>query len=308
MKISKNQFAVFCKGFAMGMADIVPGVSGGTVALITGIYDRLIESISLVNKEFLKYIFRFQFKEGLRHINIDFVLPLGLGILMAIVSMAKIMHYFMEHYSIYTWSLFFGLILASIYFVGKQVPALLSAKNLFFVAIGTLSGYLVVSLIPVQTPETSVMIFFSGAIAICAMILPGISGSFILLILGKYLFVTSAVKAPFVTGNMQIIFIFALGCLVGLLSFSKILNYLLKHHHEYMMCVLVGFMIGSMKKIWPWREVLEQQIIRGKVHVLRDAVILPKSFSMEEIFALLIMILGVVLVFTIESKVNDSRR
>ena len=306
MKLSKEQLGLGLRGFAMGVADIVPGVSGGTVALITGVYDRLITSISSVNKEFIKKVLNLDVKGALLHLNAPFLIPLVCGIFIAILSMSRVMHFMMGNYSIQTWSLFFGLILASIVFVGKTVENIFTSKHLALVAVGTAVGYAIVSLIPVETPESLPFLFFSGCIAICAMILPGISGSFILLILGKYLYVTSALKNPFSTDSITIIIIFASGCLAGLLSFSKLLNYLLKNFHNYTMCVLTGFMIGSMKKIWPWKEVIESKVIRGKTHVLREANILPVEFNSEVFFALSLMIIGIILVLLLE-KISTKK-
>lgn len=300
MKIAKEKALLTAKGFAMGMADIVPGVSGGTIALITNIYDELIRTISSVNKDFLQLLLRFKIKELITHANGQFIIPLFFGIASAIVLMSKVMHYFMQEFPVYTWSLFFGLILASIYYVGTTIPDIKQPKSMGMVLVGTLVGYLVVSLIPVSTPDTLPMIFLAGCIGICAMILPGISGSFILLILGKYTFVTSALKSPFSDGNIAVIMTFCAGCLIGLLSFSKFLNYLLKHFHNMTMCVLTGFMIGTLKKIWPWKEVLETRIVRGKAKVLRDANILPTEINSEVILALLLMIIGIVLVLGLE--------
>lgn len=306
MIINKDWPKLALKGFCMGIADIVPGVSGGTVALITGVYDQLISSISSVNSTFIKLIFRFNFKAALAHIHFEFLAPLVCGILLAIISMAKLMHYFMENYAVYTWSLFFGLILASILFIAKQIKNLKRLDNIIMVGLGTITGFLIVSLIPVQTPDTYLMIFLSGMIGICAMILPGISGSFILLILGKYIYITSAVKNPFTYDNMMIIGIFVMGCLIGLLSFSKLLNFLLTKYHGKLMCVLLGFMLGSMKKIWPWREVIDQKIIRGKVHVLKDGLYFPTTFNLEVLLAFGLIIFGIVLVFIIESKTQKK--
>ena len=304
--ITNKEVKLALKGFAMGVADIVPGVSGGTIALITGVYDELIKSISSVNKDFVQALSKLEIKKALEILNFKFLFPLGFGILFALVSMAKVMHYLMAEYSTYTWSLFFGLILSSIIFLGKGIKNISQPKNIFSIISGSLVGYAIVSLIPVQTPETSLMVFLSGCIGICAMILPGISGSFILLILGKYLYVTSALKNPFADGSLAIIIIFACGCLVGLLSFSKILNFLLSKYHNIMMCILTGFMIGSMKKIWPWKEVIEQKIVRGKIHVLQDRVIFPTEFDSQTIIAFVIMLVGFSLVFILEN-LNKSK-
>lgn len=302
----KDKLLIPLKGFAMGVADIVPGVSGGTVALITGIYDDLISSISSVNKSFFSKIIRFEIRSAFNHINGAFLLPLFIGILTAIISMSKLMHFLMKEYSYQTWSLFFGLILASIVYIAKNTSGIKSLKSVLLIILGTGVGYGVTSLIPVQTPQTLLMVFFSGCIAICAMILPGISGSFILLILGKYLYITSAIKDPFGGDNIFILMTFAFGCLIGLLSFSKLLNYLLKNFHTPLMCVLIGFMIGSLKKIWPWKEVIESKIIRGKTHVLSEAMYFPKEIDGTVVSSFVIMFLGLILVFGIE-KISESK-
>jgi putative membrane protein len=289
----------------MGMADIVPGVSGGTVALITGVYHKLIESISSFNKAFFSKLLKREFRLAFNQINLSFLLTLFLGIILAVISMSRVMHFFMDEFAILTWSLFFGLILASIIFIGKTVENIFAFRNLGLVLIGAIIGYSIVSLIPVTTPNSILMIFLSGCIAICAMILPGISGSFILLILGKYLYITSALKNPFNPGSIAIIGIFSFGCLLGLLSFSKVLNFLLKSYHNITMCILTGFMIGSIKKIWPWKEVLEAKIIRGKTHVLREMNILPPELNTEVIMAFSLMIIGIVLVLVLE-RINKK--
>lgn len=299
MKFDKT---IFFKGFAMGTADIVPGVSGGTVALITGVYDTLIKSISSVDKEFVSLLVKFEIKSALRHINIGFLAPLLAGILVAIVSMAKILHFLLGQYSIQTWSFFFGLILASIIYLFKEIEGEKCPRDYVMIALGTLIGYSIVSLVPVSTPETLPVVFLVGSISICAMILPGISGSFILLILGKYLYITGALKNPTSDGSLEIMATFAASCVVGLLIFSRLLNFLLNNYHKAMMCVLTGFMVGSIKKVWPWKEILESKIVRGKVHVLRDMNILPTQINMELALAILAMIIGFALVFILENR------
>lgn len=288
----------------MGTADIVPGVSGGTVALITGVYNELIKSISSVDHHLLKDLLKFDFKAIYTKLNLSFLIPLGLGIFSALILMARLMSFLLQNYGVYTWSTFFGLLVASILFLKKSVKDFNQPKKLATVAVGTLIGYAVVSLVPVTTPETSLFIFFSGVIGITAMILPGISGSFILLILGKYEYITSCLKNPFLAENMMTILTFASGCAVGIIGFSKFLNYLLKNFHAKTMCVLIGFMIGSLKKIWPWKEVIEQKVIRGKTYVLSEANILPNELNLEVIFALILMLLGFFAVFLLEKSVS----
>lgn len=297
---------IFFKGFAMGIADIVPGVSGGTIALITGIYDKLLESISRVDQRFIRLILSFKFKESFDHININFLIPLMVGILLAVGSMAKAMHFLLNNYPIYTWALFFGLISASIIFLLKMVDFKQKLRPLVSLLLGIFLGYAITSLIPVETPDSNLMTFLAGSIGICAMILPGISGSFILLILGKYLFITNALKNPFNFESISIIFIFSLGCLAGLILFSKLLNFLLSKYRNYMMAILTGFMVGSLHKIWPWRVVLKQKVIRGKVKILQDSAILPEILSKEVIFALIIMVIGFIVVLGLEKYSNKK--
>ncbi|MBF0238974.1 MAG: DUF368 domain-containing protein [SAR324 cluster bacterium] len=286
------------KGICMGTADIIPGVSGGTIAFITGIYHQLLQAIDSINLEVLKKLLKFEIKESLALIHFRFLIPLFVGILGAVISTARLMHYLLQYHPIPTWSLFFGLISASIFIVGREISEW-NAPNIINIFLGTLAAYLIVGMIPVQTPETWWFLFLSGMIAICAMILPGISGSFILLILGKYEFVTSAVKNPLIPENLTIMVIFAGGCVVGLLGFSRVLDYALKRYYTITMAVLTGFMIGAMRKVWPWKEVLETQIIRGKEYVIREENVLP-ALDSQLMLAIGIMLTGLVLVLALE--------
>lgn len=283
----------------MGLADIVPGVSGGTVAFITGIYDELLKSISSVNKEFVALLIKFEIKKALEHINYQFLIPLFIGIGSAILLTSRLMHYLLETHPTHTWGFFFGLIVASIIYIARSVEKPWNLQKVIKLCVGISIGYSLVSLVPVQTENSYLNIFFSGSVAICAMILPGISGSFILLILGKYAFVTGALKAPFVDNNLIYILVFCIGCLIGLLSFSKLLNYLMNKYHQAMILILTGFMIGSLKKIWPWKETIRSIVVRGKTHVLEEANILP-TINSSVLTTIAIMILGFVLVFAIE--------
>lgn len=293
------------KGVCMGTADIIPGVSGGTIALITGIYQNLILAIQSANTEFIKHLLRFEIKEALSIIHIRFLFPLFLGIFTAIISLAHVMNHLLKTHPVPTWALFFGLISASIFIIGKNIEGWAGAGGLSFIA-GTFFGYLVVGLIPVSTPETGWFIFLSGMIAICAMILPGLSGAFLLLILGKYEYITGALKNPFDMGNLIIICIFSLGCLLGITGFSRILSYFLKNYYNATIAMLTGLMCGSMKKIWPWKQVLEEQIIRGKVHVLREKNILPAEIDEMVIMACGLALTGLILVFLLD-RISDHK-
>ena len=303
---SKLEYVVlYLKGFAMGMADLIPGVSGGTIAFISGIYEHLLEAISSVNQEFFQKLLSFQIKEALCSIRLRFLIPLFAGILSAMFSLARLMHYLMEEHTVHTWSLFFGLIGASIIILGKQLPELKSLKIIASILAGAVIAYITVSLIPVDTPETWWFIILCGVISISAMILPGISGSFLLLILGKYAYITGAVKNPFAPGALEIMILFVIGAGTGLLGFSKILNWCFKHYHNITMALLTGFLLGSMKKVWPWKEVTESVVIRGKVKVLQEANILPPSYNGHFWIAIALMIVGLGLVLILEHYSSD---
>ena len=293
------------KGLCMGSADIIPGVSGGTIALITGIYEKLLQAIKSVNLTALKHILKLDIKGFVSEVHLRFLLSLFLGISVAIISLARIMNYLLHNYPVYTWSLFFGLIAASILVVGQKILNWSIGACALLVA-GALTAYFVVNMIPVSTPETLTFIFMSGFIAICAMILPGLSGAFILLILGKYEFITGTLKNPFVLENIIVIIVFCAGCGVGLLSFSRLLNYLIQKYYDLSLAFLTGLMAGSMTKIWPWKEAIATKVIRGKVHVLSERNILPASFDTELYTALFLAGLGLAIVFTLE-KLSKQR-
>lgn len=299
---TKSEYIMlYLKGFAMGVADLIPGVSGGTIAFITGIYEQLLEAISSINKELVTKVLRFQIKSALCDIRLRFLIPLFAGILCAMFSLARLMHYMMNEHTVHTWSLFFGLIGASIIVLGRQLHTFRSLKMISAIVVGAVIAYVVVSLIPVDTPETWWFIILCGVISISAMILPGISGSFLLLILGKYAYITGAVKNPFAPGALEIMLLFVCGAVVGLLGFSKILNWCFKHYHNLTMALLTGFLLGSMKKVWPWKEVTESVVIRGEVRVLQEANILPPAIDMHFFIAMLLMVFGLALVLILES-------
>jgi putative membrane protein len=209
------------------------------------------------------------------------------------------MNYLLHYHPVPIWSLFFGLIVASILVVGKQVTNWLGKAGICFVA-GILAAAVIVNLIPIKTPEELWFIFLCGIVAICAMILPGISGAFILLILGKYEFITATLKNPFLAHNSIVILVFCLGCAIGLAGFSRVLNYLLGKFHNLTLAFLAGLISGSLMKIWPWKEVLETQVIRGKTHVIWGRPIMPDTYGGEFYFAIALMILGFLAILAIE--------
>ncbi len=287
----KDAILLFFKGVCMGSADIIPGVSGGTIALITGIYENLLLAIKSIGLNAVKKLLQFDIKGVLQEIHIRFLLSLCLGIGIAVISLARLMNFLLHNYPVFTWSLFFGLIVASILVVGKQVKNWMGGAAIWFV-IGTAIAYFIVSMIPVSTPEDLWFIFLTGVVAICAMILPGLSGAFILLILGKYEFITGTLKNPFLGEHIPIILIFLAGMATGILMFSRVVSYFLDRHHNVMMAFLTGLMAGAMQKIWPWKQVLETKIIRGKAHDLVVKNVLPPSIDTDFFIAVSLAVLG----------------
>ena len=263
------------KGCAMGMADVVPGVSGGTIAFISGIYEELLDSIRSVNATALKLLLRFRFAEFWRHINGRFLLPVLLGIAVAIFSLARLMTYLLVNHPIAIWSFFFGLIVASALLVARQIGRWDWRTMLAFV-IGAVAAWWITVATPAETPNDWWFVMLSGAIAICAMILPGISGAFILLLLGKYQYIMHAVGEF----NIPVIVVFVIGAAAGIISFSHLLSWLLKHWHDVTVAVLMGFMVGSLNKVWPWKETVETYLdSHGVAQPLVQTNIAPGTFE-----------------------------
>ncbi len=289
---------VALKGACMGAADTIPGVSGGTIALVTGIYEQLLAAVKSVDAAALKALLQLDFKGFVSRVHLRFLLPLLSGIGIAILSLARLMTYLLLHHPVFTWSLFFGLVAASVWVVGRKVESW-NALSMGGFAGGAIFGFWLVGLVPAQTPETPVFVFFSGMLAICAMILPGISGAFILLILGKYAFILSAVKNPFIPENAAILLLFLAGCAVGLAGFSRVLKFLLDRYHAVTMALLAGLMVGSMRKLWPWKVPVETSMIGHKMVVLKERCILP-DFGPDLYIAAACMAAGIVLVMALD--------
>lgn len=263
------------KGCAMGSADVVPGVSGGTIAFISGIYDELIDSIRHFDAEALRLLFRGEFAACWRHINGRFLLPVAGGIGAAVFSLARLMTYLLAHHPIEIWSFFFGLIVASALLVAREIGRWNAATVAAFVA-GAAAAWGITVATPAETPETWWFVMLSGAIAICAMILPGISGAFILLLLGKYQFIMRAV-ADF---DLPVLAVFLFGAAAGILSFSHLLSWLLRRWHDLTVAVLMGFMVGSLNKVWPWKQTVETFEDRhGVLQPLVEANVWPGAFE-----------------------------
>ena len=254
MRTIKDYVMLAVRGVGMGAADAIPGVSGGTIAFMTGIFEELVASINSINAKAIRLLLSGQIKAFWGHINGNFLAAVGIGILFSVATLAKLMLYLLGHHPIETWGFFFGLIVASSIFILKEIEkwTLLSVA---MVAFGIFLGVTVCTLSPTETPDDLWFIFLSGAIAICAMILPGISGSFILLIMGKYEYIMGAISGLTtgdIAGQLPIIAIFGLGAATGIICFSKFLHWLLGRFHRETLLVMAGFIIGSLVKVWPW--------------------------------------------------------
>ncbi|MEJ6793030.1 MAG: DUF368 domain-containing protein [Lacinutrix sp.] len=247
----KDYFIIALKGVAMGAADAVPGVSGGTIAFISGIYEELITSISKVNLSLFKTLKKDGIKAFWAQVNGNFIIALLTGIIISFASFMRLAKYLIEQHPVLIWSFFFGLIVVSIYFVGKQITKW-KAITVVALIIGAITAYYITSLPSLAANNNPWFLFFAGAIAICAMILPGISGSFILIILGAYKALSNAMH----DWDFKKICIFALGAIVGLLSFSRLLKWLFKNYHNTILALLTGFILGSLNKMWPWKKTI----------------------------------------------------
>ena len=291
----------------MGAADVVPGVSGGTIAFITGIYEELVHSIKSINLKAIRYFFTGKWKSFWDQVNGSFLLAVFAGIAISVVSFARILKGLLEDESseILVWAFFFGLILASTWVVSRQVKKWSLGVVVAFVNSIALAYY-ITSITPASTTEATWFILLSGALAICAMILPGISGSFILLLLGKYEFALHAVTER-VWGDLLLL---GAGALGGLILFSNFLSWLLKKYHEVTIAVMVGFMIGSLNKVWPWKSTLSTVMVEGKEKELLQRNRWPSLQDQGDqvLRALLFFLLGTGLILTVELLLARNRK
>jgi len=281
-KHKHNYLRLFLTGFGMGSADIVPGVSGGTIAFIFGVYEELIFSIKKISSEVLKLVFKMKYKEAVAATPLHFLVPLGLGILTAIATLSGFISHFLETQPTLIWSFFFGLLVASVYVVRKRVR-IWDKKKYKALIVSALLAFYIAGLVPVATSATPIAFFLSGMVAIIAMILPGVSGSFFLILMGKYEQVLHAV----VSRDIVTIAIFGVGAVVGLALFSRVLSWLFKNHHDIVVASLTGFMIGSLRKVWPWKIGELNALPVGNAEIIRP---------------LALMLLGAVLIYYLDSK------
>ncbi len=301
------------KGIAMGAADVVPGVSGGTIAFISGIYEELLESIDKVSLKVFKVWKKEGFKTAWKSINGSFLLALFSGIAISILSLAKLIKWLLHNEPVLLWSFFFGLVLASILYIAKQIKGW-STKIILAIIVTSILSYFITLAEPFASPDSPFYLLFCGFIAIIAMILPGVSGAFILLILGAYQTAIDTVNnliEGITAGNMDLFkdaflkfCLLAIGAIIGLKVFSKALNWMFKHQKNLTLAILTGFMIGSLNKIWPWKEILKTRInSKGEEVTLLDQSILPTSYNADNqiIMALVFIVIGFATILILES-------
>lgn len=294
----KEYVFIALKGMGMGAADVVPGVSGGTIAFISGIYEEFVNSLKSIDHKAIQVLFKQGVAPFWKHINGNFLVALFSGIFISILSLAKVITYLLEHFPVQLWSFFFGLIIASSISVGAKIRKW-NIGAFIGIAVGTAIAYYITVATPAQTPEALWFVFLSGMIAICAMILPGISGSFILLLLGKYKYILGSIS----DFDLKVLITFAIGCGAGLLSFSHLLSWMFKRFHDVTIAVLTGFMIGSLNKVWPWKETMQFRTNSHgeEVPFLQESV-LPVNFSGEPhtVMAIVFMVVGFLLIIGLE--------
>ena len=295
----KDYIIISLKGMAMGAADVVPGVSGGTIAFISGIYEELLNSISSFNLSLFSVLKNEGFKKVWKMVNGRFLLALFIGICISVLSLAKLIENLLENHPILIWSFFFGLVLASIIYIAKQIK-IWNIKSYLYLIFGLIFAYYITTLNPVISQNSSPwFLFLAGMIAICAMILPGISGSFILVLLGAYKPILNAIN----TKDFFSVFIFMAGAILGLLTFSRVLKWLFSKYKNYTLALLIGFIAGSLNKIWPWKETISWRTNSKGIEVpFNTTSVSPLSFDGDSklLMAGLLAIIGFGLILLLE--------
>lgn len=301
-----DYFVLWLKGLAMGAADVVPGVSGGTIAFVSGVYEELLTSINTINFTTFRELRTKGFLYVWKKINGNFLAALLLGIFTSIFSLAKLISWLLVNQPVLLWSFFFGLVVASVYYVARQVKKW-NVLSVILLVLASFLAYYITTLEPLGAQNSSyIFLFLAGALAICAMILPGISGAFILVLIGAYKPVLEAIHNV----NFKIITIVGAGAIVGLLTFSRILKWLFTHFKNYTLIFLTGFIMGSLNKIWPWKKVLKSTFIEGKKVVLKEESVLPFSnYENPQILgAFFLFITGFVLILLLEKGATSTNQ
>jgi len=296
----KQNLSLLLKGMAMGAANVIPGVSGGTIALITGIFERLINAIKRFNGTAVRLFFTGQWRAFAAHIDLTFLLLVFAGIGLAILSLAKLLDYLFVHYPTLVWAFFFGLVLASVYFVGKTVKKWHSASVLSLLVGAILAGSISV-LSPASENSETWYLLICGVVAMCSMILPGLSGSFVLVLLGNYQLVMIQAVSQF---QLDILLPVGAGAVVGLLAFSHLLSWLLKRFPDSTIALLTGFILGSLGVLWPWKNALTEQF-GDKIKVVGYDYFLPET-NFEFALALLLFVAGIALIWLTEKSAQHK--
>ncbi len=293
----KEYLSLFLKGIGIGAANVIPGVSGGTIALITGVFEKLIDSLKSFNFQALKLLVSGKFKEFASYVNLDFLVAVFAGVFVSILSFAKILEFLFGNYPVYVWAYFFGLIIASVYFVGKTIEKITIPVVLSFI-IGTAIALAISFLSPASRNESTLYLFVCGIVAVCSMILPGLSGSFVLILMGNYeLIFIEAVNEM----NFSVLLPVGVGAVFGLVAFSHILSWIFKRYKESTLAVLTGFILGSLGMLWPWKNVIYQTNSMGGLVTKADGSkiiegyerFLPDAVNLEVLLAIFFMIIGV---------------
>lgn len=287
----------------MGAANVIPGVSGGTIALITGIFERLIDAIKSFNLLAIKLLFGLKLKEFAKYIDLYFLIAVFGGIAIAIITLARLFDYLFTNYPVYIWAYFFGLVLASVYFVGKTVSKWKTSVVITFI-IGTIVAVFISVMNPATENSGLLYLLLCGVVAICSMILPGLSGSFVLILMGNYqLVMIDAVNDR----NLGVLIPVGIGAVVGLLAFSHILSWVFKRYRDQTISLLTGFILGSLSVLWPWQKFIymtdaagELILKKGEPIIMKYQRILPDTFSSEVIYAILFAIAGIISIWAIE--------
>ena len=306
----RKHIANFLKGFAMGVANVIPGVSGGTIALLTGIFERLINALKSFDVEAVRLLLKFKFREFAQHVDFGFLLSVFLGVGVSIISVAKLLEFLFQSYPVYVWSFFFGLILVSVWFVGKSIGKIDVAAAVSFVV-----GAAVAFGLSVMNPATENTAFWyliiCGAVAVCSMILPGLSGSFVLILMGNYQLIMIYAVSHF---DMKIIVPVAVGVVVGLLAFSHFLSWLLSRYARQTMAVLTGFIFGSLGTIWPWKNPVylmqdgAEVLKNGKPIIQSYQMYFPQEFSAEVAIAIVLMAAGMAALWALERSAKKEEK
>ncbi|MBU2555919.1 MAG: DUF368 domain-containing protein [Bacteroidetes bacterium] len=298
----KEYIIILLKGVAVGVANVIPGVSGGTIALITGIFERLIDSLKSFGLGALKLLLSGKWKLFVEKTDFYFLVTLMVGVVLALVTLARIFDFLFTHYPVYIWSFFFGLILASVYFVGKTVEKWNVATIASF-TVGAVVAVLFTFLTPATQNDGFLYLVLCGVVAVCSMILPGLSGSFVLILLGNYqLIAIDAIN----NRDIAILFPVALGAVVGLVAFSHLLSWVFKRYKDQTIALLTGFILGSLGVIWPWKEAIVQ-LFGEKEKVIGYHYLWPEM-NLEFVMALVLMVLGIVIIYLMESGAKEADR